>query len=294
MYNIDYNERDISFKLEGKSFDNGYDFNDTLMSLNYFQDILDKAYLTIVNKDRMSKNDRTIYKVKATEIRKGSFIADLMIYTGSAMQIGFSVLNTYYPSLLLDITKQGFEYLKTVLQAEKDGKRISVSNNGDGDVMILNIEGDSNAPIYVGENAFVFADRAYNSIKDLSSMIDDDNVKKINIFDKTEKRNIMKLGMKEKEILNVEPQTDETPIFITGRIFRIDVRAKTGKMIVVKSEIEDLINGEFNFEILDSSDISKCCSVIGREAEFGVFRRIQYDPIKLTNQVINLKVFKVK
>ena len=130
MYDVDYSERDISFKLEGKSFDDGYDFNDTLASLNYFQDILDKAYLTIVNKDRMSKVDRAVFKIKATDIRHGSFITDLMLYTGAAIQVAYPVINTYYPSLLLDVTKQGFEYLKTVLKANKEDIEIVVSPVG--------------------------------------------------------------------------------------------------------------------------------------------------------------------
>lgn len=293
MYNIDYDERSISFKLEGKSFDNGYDFYDTLISLNHFQDILDKAYLTIVNKDRMSKADRTVFKIRATSFRQGSFITDLLLFTGAAIQITYPILNTYYPSLLLDVTKQGFEYLKTVLKANKEGKNTSIEYDGEGDVMVLRIEGDVNAPINIGRNAFMFAGKSYNSIKDLSSLIDGENIRNIDIYDKTEKRNIINMGIKEKEIFNVEPRLDETPINIVGKIFRIDIKAKNGKMLIIDSDDKSLINCEINFEIMDEEDIKKCCSVIDKDTKFSVLKKWQYDPIALCEQVKSLKIFRI-
>ena len=246
-----------------------------------------------VNKDRMSKADRAVFKIKATNIRQGSFITDLMIYTGAAVQIFYPIINTYYPSLLLDVTKQGFEYLKTVLKADKDGKKVSIHYDGEGDVMVLNIEGDINAPINVGTRAFVFAGKAFNSIKDLSSQIDGENIKEIDIFDKTEKRKIINLGIKEKEILNIESKIDETPINITGKIFRIDIWAKSGKLLVIESDDKDLINSEISFEIMDDSDIKKCCDAIDKESKFSVLRKTQYDPIVLKEQVKSLKIFRI-
>jgi hypothetical protein len=293
MYDVDYSERDISFKLEGKSFDDGYDFNDTLASLNYFQDILDKAYLTIVNKDRMSKVDRAVFKIKATDIRHGSFITDLMLYTGAAIQVAYPVINTYYPSLLLDVTKQGFEYLKTVLKANKEDKKISINYDGEGDVMVLSIEGDNNAPININTKAFMFAGKAYGSIKDLSSLIDGENIKSVDISDKTGKRNIINLGVEEKKILNVESKIDETPINITGKIFRIDIWAKSGKLLVIESDDNSLIDSEISFEIMDDDDIKRCCSVIDKEVKFSVLRKTQYDPSTLKDQVKSLKIFRI-
>lgn len=209
MYNVDLDKKIISYTMEGTSFDNGFDLNDTIMSLKYFQTILDKAYLTIENKDRLSRADRKIFKVKATDIREGSFIADLVLYSGAAIQIAYPIINTYYPSLLLDITKQGFTYLKTVLKANKEGKSISVSNTGEGDVIILNIEGSNSGPLYIGTKAYIFADRAYDDFRNLTSMIDDETIKKINIFDKFESKPLMELGIKEKELFKIESRLDE-------------------------------------------------------------------------------------
>lgn len=123
MFSVDLEEKTISYRMEGKAFDNGFDLNDTIVSLKYFQSILDKAYLTIENKERMSKADREVFRVRATNIREGSFLTDLILCTGAAIQIGYPIINTYYPSLLLDMTKQGFLYLKTVLTANKEGKK---------------------------------------------------------------------------------------------------------------------------------------------------------------------------
>ena len=78
----------------------------------------------------MSKADRTVFKIRATSFRQGSFITDSLLFTGAAIQITYPILNTYYPSLLLDVTKQGFEYLKTVLKANKEGKNTSIEYDG--------------------------------------------------------------------------------------------------------------------------------------------------------------------
>ena len=288
-FNLD--KRIITYKMEGKSFDNGFDFHDTLASLNHFQNILDKAYLTIVNKERMSKTDRDVFKIKATGIKQGSFITDFVLYIGAAIQITYPIINTYHPSLLLDIIKEGFMYLRTILTANKDGKKISLTANGD--IIMINLEENCNSPIYVGSNAYIFAGKSYDDFKGLASIIDDEKIKTINVIDKAKKKKIMKMGSEEKEIFKLESRLDEEPIFVKGKIFRIDVRAKSGKLIVCDSHDVNLIKKEFNFEILVDEDIDKCCSVIGKEAKFGVLKRIQFDPITLKEQIKSLRIFKV-
>lgn len=294
METINLDEKVISYKMEGESFNDGFDFHDTISSLNYFQNILDKAYLTIVNKERMSKTDREIFKIKSTNVRKGSFITDFVLYVGAAVQITYPLINTYYPSLLLDITKEGFDYLRTVLKANKDGNKISVSKIENGDVIVLNIEGDNNSPIYIGSNAYAFAGKSYDDFKNLSNMIDDKDIKTINATDKLENKKIMKIGIEEKKIFELDTRLDEKPIFIKGKIFRIDVRAKSGKLMVYDSKEGNLLNREFNFEILADEDIDRCCLVIGKEASFGVFKKVQYYPITLKEQIKSLKIFKVE
>lgn len=159
--------------------------------------------------------------------------------------------------------------------------------------MILNIEGDNSGPIHIGANVHAFAGKAYEDIKSLSSMVDNENIKKIGAFDINRDQEIIELGLKEKEIFKAESRLEEQPIKITGRIFRIDIRAKSGKMLVTDSSDPNLFNGEFSFEIMLDEDIERCCSAINRNVEFIVLKRIQYDPIKLKDQVKSLRIIRV-
>ncbi|AFK87429.1 MULTISPECIES: hypothetical protein [Thermoanaerobacterium] len=285
-------KQNIIFKMEGSAFQSGYDLYNALLGLKSFQDILDKAYLTIVNKERITKTDRQIYKVKANSIYEGSFIADLSILACGAVQIAMPIVETYSPSLLWEITKNGFEYLKIILEARKDNKAISLKQeNGSGN-MILSI-GNNNAPIYIIDpSTYKFSNRAFPDIASLASCVDGENISNITIEGKEDKK-IINIGQEERKIFNLEPILDEEPFNFIGEIFRIDTHLQSGKLTIISCDDNNLNGYEFNFELLDDSGnlLRKCCALINREAEFIALRKIQYNPITLKDEIKSLKIY---
>ncbi|SHH54659.1 hypothetical protein SAMN02745135_01155 [Caloranaerobacter azorensis DSM 13643] len=293
MKEIDIEDKIITFRMEGKSFDDGFDLYNTLTVLQNLQNILDKAYLTLIDKERMSKKDRQLFKIKVTEIKKGSFLSELMIYAGGAMQLAYPIVNAYSPSLLFDLFKEGYTYLTTILQANRDGKKVNIHQSESGDNLILVIEGNNYAPINIRVKTFEFVKRSFDDFKNLTSQIDGENVKKINITDKKSKKDKIEITSRERELFTVESRLDEKAISFIGEIFRIDTHAKNGKLLIHECEEEQLKGMELNFELILDKHVHKCCKIIDKRAEFVALKKMEYDPITLKEQIKSLKIIEI-
>lgn len=294
---IDYtwnDDKNLTLEMKGKYFDEGFDLYETLSTLNDLQSIFDKAYITITDKPRITKKDREIYRVKAVDIRKGSLVADITVGFCNAAQIAIPVLAHYSPSYLWSVTKEAFTYLKTVLSANKDGKGISLKNDGEGNVNII-IAGNNNKILFP-ERAYALANKVYDEFTNIAKQIDGENIKSVSLLEKqvSDEKNPIKIGDAERELFTQETKIEEKPTEVKGKIFRIDTHAVSGKMIVTESTDKEIEGSELSFDLLDENDIGKCCRGIEKEMMFLVLKKIAFDPISIRNTVKSLKIIKIK
>lgn len=293
MINFDcYRDKNLTFFMKGEAFNYGFDLYQTVDTLQNLQNIFDKAYLTISNKSKMTEKDRAIYKVKATEIRQGSFIADLTIYVCDAVQLVMPILAHYSPTFLWDVTKEGFKYLKTVLQANKSGKTVSISNEGN-DTLIINISGNNNCSIAIDRNSHYFASKSFEYFQNIARKVDGKEVEAIEVIDYQNQDDSIILTKNEKEIFTLETRQEEVPIKLRGVIFRVDTHKFSGKMVITQCDDFSLKAKEINYELQFFDDIGKCCAAIDTEAEFVAYKRISFDPIKLVDEVKSLKIISI-
>lgn len=86
-------------------------------------------------------------------------------------------------------------------------------------------------------------------IKNLAKISDDKNVAIFSALDQSNDGII--LTPKENKLFNPETIIDKNPIAIIGKIFRLDVESKTGKMRVLQGEYQ----GEYSFKIVGNQKI---------------------------------------
>lgn len=70
----------IQLKIEGPAFKKGVPLLEITTALQEFHYILGKSYLARTGFSKMSPKERETFTIIATEIRQGSFIADLQLF----------------------------------------------------------------------------------------------------------------------------------------------------------------------------------------------------------------------
>lgn len=117
-----------------------------------FHQVVDKSYLSISGKTKLSKGDRELYKIFATNIKSGSVIAELLITVPPLMQSAFHFHSTglLNPAGLWELTKNSFKFLKTVASGKSNGQKITIAqHNSPYGFNMVNQEG-GNVTINVG------------------------------------------------------------------------------------------------------------------------------------------------
>lgn len=284
----------ITFKVKGNLFYDGFDLNITLNILKDFQYIMDKAYLTLVNKKKISEKDRELYKIKAINSKDKSLILDLQIYIGSTMQAAMPILSSYSPKQMWDLVKNGYDFISNITKARKQGKSVNIKQNKNIDKINVEIQGDEK-DIIIDKNTYIFSNKAYDDYNKLSNYIDDENVEEISIYEKdfSENANIINFDVNKKEIFKYKSRIYENILNFKGRIFRIDVDNKKGKIDILESKEKSIPLNQYNFKVLDDKDIKECCNYINKPTEFTALKKIIENPFLGEEKIECLVITKI-
>lgn len=271
----------IRLKIEGNAFNNGYDLHLTLDILKNFEEMLDKAYGVITNKKKITERDREIYKIKTIDIKHGSFIGDFEIYIATAIQLALPFVCQYKPNELWEMVKNGFELAKLLFTAESENKEVKIEQGEDGDTMFVHIQGNDNCTINVTRNTYIYASKALENYQRLAEKIDGLDTEQITLAEiaahKIEPKIV--IDKKTKEIFKNKSKVEEKAINIVGRIFKIDVDEKQGKIEIIDAENKEYIGQEFNFKTNnDFIAIDDLCGCINKPTKFNALKKVCRDP----------------
>jgi hypothetical protein len=161
----------VSFRLDGPEFEEGIPLLKLTEVLKHFHSTVDKGYLSILGKDRMSRLDRSFYRLTATSFSAGSFYSDIQIIVpATQFALGF-VPGGIATSHIWEVVKNAFGYLKTIASMRKEGKepRVQVMTSGDSTKLVV-IGSQNNIEVnHVVLNA---ASQAEPHIKSLANLVD--------------------------------------------------------------------------------------------------------------------------
>ncbi len=111
----------IRFRITGRAFNEGSPIHLVSKALKDLQGILDKPYLHIEKKGRLSRQDRSSFLVLVSSMRQGSFVADLeIIYQAS--QVSFPFVATLGPQAVWGYATETWKFLKLIFERAKNGE----------------------------------------------------------------------------------------------------------------------------------------------------------------------------
>lgn len=236
----------IQFKIEGPAFKNGLPLLEITTALQELHYILDKSYLAKTGLFKMSQKERETFTIIATEIRQGSFIADLQLF----LFLSGSFLPTIYgykAEDLWEISKNVYNYLKALFSMRSSGLEPKIKIEGNNYAPIIDNDGGT---ITVNNIVFNAADRAEPHFKKLTSIIKEGKTDSISAEDENKEGFI--LTSKERDLFNPSTQLEKEVINLEVNIFRYDKEANIGKLRVLEGQA--IPNGEYSFKPIGNYD----------------------------------------
>lgn len=286
----------IKIHLEGKAFDpkEGYNLFYLSESLSNFQNLVEKTYLYTENKTQMSSVDRENLEVMLTNIEEGSFLSDAFICIRDMALPLVPLIAETKPELIWELIKQSYSYIRTTLKARKKGEGTKVEmNDSTGSLQVVDNHGDiiinniNPAVIEVaGKTSPIYYRMAH-------LVTDDDRVEKITFGEEGSPEESISLGSSEKELFKKTTYLSDEVITISGVMTRANGDSLTGRLEI--NDSENLEPGQYQVEFLEK----ETAPTILKEALFAnktftCMVRYSFDPITLTDNVIGLKIIKMK
>ena len=167
--------------------------------------IIDRTYLTLSGKDRLTKKERENYKIIAYRFNPGSLNIDLAIEFIDIVQLTFPFLMPAGAMGLWETAKKTYDYVKMLLTLWSDGKTPNIIQN----VNIENMVNFTDSEINVHPTLVKNADRIEDSVRSITGFIKQGSVEEISLIDK--KMIGIIIRQEEKDLFNPETIIDENP-----------------------------------------------------------------------------------
>ena len=137
---MEYNgEKRIELHISGDAMDDekGYELKYLIRALQNFEKISEKTYLFLTSQNKMTTSNNEDFKVYITDIRAGSFKADIILFTQTYILPLVPVVGEH-GDLVWECVLNSFNFVKTIAKAKKEGKSVDISNIGDKAIVIIN------------------------------------------------------------------------------------------------------------------------------------------------------------
>lgn len=227
-----------------------------------FHSTIDKSYLTFTGKNKLYKSDRDQYKIIAHDLKTGSVIADLAIVLPPLAQatLAFhdasSVLNV---KNVWELAKKSFSFLKKIAELRHEGQKPTIVQHHNPYGLNIVAQGD-NITINVGDIVANNAVRSESNIKNLARLVDRENIDSFSALDSLNDGIV--LTPKENKIFNPATFLDKSSIEIFGKVFRLDVETKSGRLRVLDGEYK----GEYSFQIVGRQRVANYIFALGQHS----------------------------
>jgi len=197
-------------------------------TLKEYMNIIDKSYLTLTKKDRLSKKEREKYKIIAYKFDPGSLNIDLAIELFDYVQQVFPFVMPVGAAGLWDVTKASYNFVKTVTELRFNNIEPTITEDNSVNYYVL---GDNNQ-ILVNPAIAINGDRIEENVQRIGAFIKPGAIDKVSLTDPA--REGIPITGKEKELFNPETTVSDQVEQITAKIYRLDVESKRGRLRIIE------------------------------------------------------------
>lgn len=261
------------FEMQGRAFDDGDRLDKTVQGLLALQHIFDGQYKALTDKKRLNERDRENFQVRITNYQDGSFIAWLgAIYSGLQATLPF----VYGTPNIWELTKLSFEFLLAVFQAAHDGEKVSISQDGIGNTLV--VTGDThqtfNGPVYQ------IGTQIIGGLREFDGLLDGDNVKRVVLAGPSQER-VIEMTSDMKGMFFAPVTVDETPVRITCDIFDFNKYENIGRARVASDQ--PIPPGNYKFKNIGDQTVEDfILSMTETKVTLSCLIKYEHDPLTET------------
>ncbi|OIQ84474.1 hypothetical protein GALL_336970 [mine drainage metagenome] len=276
----------VHFKMDGPAFTDGIPLHLLTSSLSDLQSILDKTYLGLTQRKRLSRDDRSHYYLLSKDIKHGSAETDLgVVLTG--IQTAFPFFSALGPTGLWEYAKQSFHFLKFVYSAMKLGDQPTYSWSGDNSQFYVNTGTQTNtydAPVYnIGQ-------MSVNNYISLAKPIEEKVVDYVAFGDSA--IGTIKLDAANADVFSLPSQIETTPLKLKCEIFDFNKFENIGKLYVPPGEAAK--EGDYRFQVIgDQSTTQYIEAMLRKQVAVNCLREIAPNPFS-PEKIVRFQVISVE
>lgn len=240
---------EVRMYVNGPLFEHGIPMHVMIASLKDFQAILDKTYLGLVGRKRITKDEREKFYLRSRGVEHHSLETWVEI-----VMVGSQVLMPFYshigPKGIWDVTKQTWEMIKQIMPHLKStGQKPSFSfgeiDNSQVTVITGNQTNNYYGPVYNVARA------ALPLYQDLAEKIESDKIDDIRFGDRS--GDPIRLSRGESDFLLLPSSISDESVSLECEIFGFDKHENKGKLSVFSDS--DIPIGEYRFSVIGDQDI---------------------------------------
>ena len=238
----------IHFKMDGPAFNDGMPVHLLTSSMSDLQSLLDKTYLGLTQRKRLSREERARFYLVSKNINHGSAETDIgIVLTG--VQTAFPFFSHLGPSGVWEYAKQTFSFLEVIYSAMKSGNQPTYSWSGDNSQFQVNTGTQThiyNAPVYnIGQ-------MSVSNYQSLAKPIGEETVDYVTVGDEANGK--IHLDRRNADVFFVPSQIEDTPLKLECEIFDFNKFENTGKLYVPPGAT--VKEGDYRFEVIGKQDVS--------------------------------------
>ena len=165
----------LTIEMEGPVFDQGIPVHLLVSGFSEVQTILDKSYLGLTGRYRMTRDERSKFYIKTNKVTRNSLHADfdLVLAAGQASFVFMSI----GPSTIWEYTKQAYDLLLLVFDLMKTGNKPEISVNKN-DNSLINVN-TGTQKITFNHPVLVIAQQALPHYQTLDNLLESSGVETI-------------------------------------------------------------------------------------------------------------------
>lgn len=270
--------------MEGPVFERGIPVPVIVDALGHIQGILDKAYLGLVDRKRLSKEDRSHFFLQTETVKRGSLFADLVvIFTGQTV---LPLVGTLGSTGVWEYTKQTYEFLKLVFDAVKNKQSVSYEWNADRSVVHVNT--GTQTQIYNGP-VYNIAQGSVSHYQGLAQLLEPNRISDIQLG-RPSCRDIG-ITLSERNLFDFPSRVEDQSHRVNCEIFDFNKFENIGKLHVFAGQ--GIQEGDYKFEVIGNQDVSAYIEAMLRQAvRVTCLRELSENPIS-GDRIVRLQVINI-
>jgi len=275
----------LQLNMQGPVFEAGIPVPLMIDALGHVQGLLDKAYLGLIDRRRMSKEDRLRFFLQTQRVAHGSLEADLgVIFTGA--QAVLPMFGTLGPNGIWEYAKSTFEFIKLVFESVKKGQQVSYVFNADRSVVQVNTGTQTqtfNGPVYN------IASMSIGHYQGLAQTLDSSQVIDIRLGE-DEKRDIG-LTLPLRHLFDFPSRVEDQPYQVECELYEFDKFDKNGRLRVGPGQ--SIPEGQYRFEVVGSQAAADyVAAMLKQSVKVTCHREVAENPIN-GDKIFRLQVISV-